>query len=94
MSYASSVLTLNHEPSQADMQYPIEGSLSVNIQQATGLHILTCGSKAFVTALHASRKYFSRYFGNRVARRDETVGTNSEGFATAGHPAAMAAIID
>lgn len=26
-----------------------------------------------MTALHASRKYFSRYFGNRVAKEDSSV---------------------
>ncbi|CAG8746143.1 7743_t:CDS:2, partial [Acaulospora colombiana] len=34
---------------------------------------LTCGSKARVTAPQTSRRYFSLYFGNRVAKDDSSV---------------------
>lgn len=30
-------------------------------------------SRAWVTALHTSRKYFSRYLGKRVANEDSSV---------------------
>lgn len=33
----------------------------------------TCVSRAFVTALHTSRRYFSLYLGNRVAKEDSSV---------------------
>ena len=33
----------------------------------------TCASKAFVTALHTSRRYFSRYLGKSVAKDDCSV---------------------
>jgi hypothetical protein len=33
----------------------------------------TCVSRARVTALHTSRRYFSRYFGKRVAKDDSSV---------------------
>jgi hypothetical protein len=33
----------------------------------------TCASRALVTALHTSRRYFSRYFGKRVAKDDSSV---------------------
>jgi hypothetical protein len=33
----------------------------------------TCVSRARVTALQTSRRYFSRYFGNRVAKDDSSV---------------------
>lgn len=34
---------------------------------------LTCESNERVTALHTSRRYFSRYFGKRVANDDSSV---------------------
>lgn len=33
----------------------------------------TCDSNARVTALHTSRRYFSLYFGKRVANDDSSV---------------------
>ena len=33
----------------------------------------TCASRALVTALHTSLRYFSRYFGKSVANEDSSV---------------------
>ena len=70
--------TLNHEQDRGCMQLP-EVLLEVirSLHKGKGDGIMqktkrTCASKAFVTALHTSRRYFSRYFGKRVAKDDSS----------------------
>ena len=52
------------------MRLPMNESGHV-LGNATGFR--TCDSRAFVTALHTSLKYFSRYFGNKVAKDDSSM---------------------
>ena len=70
MFFVLCVPTWNHESNQVCMQYP---SLRISMQIKIRHNDHTCVSKALVTALHTSRRYFSRYLGKRVAKEDSSV---------------------
>ena len=77
MSFVLSVLTWNHESNQVYKRYPkffFSRKMKVSMwRSGKNISTHTCVSKAFVTALHTSRKYFSRYLGKRVAKDDCSV---------------------
>ena len=68
-------LTWNHELNQVYKRYPKFVKYNEHAQIEVDIYITnhTCVSNAFVTALHTSRKYFSRYLGKRVAKDDCSV---------------------
>jgi hypothetical protein len=74
MFFWSCAQTWNRGLSQEYKQRPgiIRRSLRLNMNEVLELGH-TCVSKDRVTALQTSRRYFSRYFGKRVANDDSSV---------------------